>query len=85
MNVDEQLTIVRQAELTAWLSDEAGGFAGCSVEQDTDGGKYDYAWKVYLKDVQMGIIILTTEASLPEDKIRGLFRVELRKILGQPA
>jgi hypothetical protein len=33
----------------------------------------------------MGIIILTNEATLPEDKIRGLFRVELRKILGQPA
>jgi hypothetical protein len=31
------------------------------------------------------MIILTTEVTLPDDKIRGLFRVELRKILGQPA
>jgi hypothetical protein len=85
MNLDEQVTTERQAELTAWLSEEASSFAGCSVEHDTEGGKYDYAWKVYLKDVQMGIIILTTEATLPEDKIRGIFRVELRKILGQPA
>jgi hypothetical protein len=33
----------------------------------------------------MGVIILTTEVTLPEDKIRAYFRVELRKILGQPA
>ena len=79
------MTVDRQAELTAWLSEESGGFPGCSVEHDTEGGKYEYAWKVYLKDVQMGMIILTTEATLPEDKIRAHFRVELRKILGQPA
>jgi hypothetical protein len=83
MNLDEQTMTDRQAELTVWLSEEAGGFPGCSIEHDTEGGKYEYAWKVYLKDVQMGMIILTTEA--PEDKMRGLFRVELRKILGQPA
>jgi hypothetical protein len=85
MNLDEQVIADRQAELTAWLSEEAAGFPGCSIEQYTEGGKYDYAWKVYLKDVQMGMIILTTEMTLPEDKIRGNFRVELRKILGQPA
>jgi hypothetical protein len=33
----------------------------------------------------MGVIILTTEVTLPEDKITAYFRVELRKILGQPA
>ena len=85
MNLDEQVIADRQAELTAWLSEEAAGFPGCSVEHYTEGGKYGYAWKVYLKDVQMGVIILTTEATFPEDKIRGLFRVELRQILGQPA
>jgi hypothetical protein len=85
MNLDEQTLTDRQAELTALLSEEAGGFPGCSIEHDTEGGKYEYAWKVYLKDVQMGMIILTTEATLPEDKMRGIFRVELRKILGQPA
>jgi hypothetical protein len=86
MNPDEQMTVERQAELTGWLSEEAGGgFPGCSIEHYTEGGKYGYAWKVYLKDVQMGMIILTTEVALPEDKIRAHFRVELRKILGQPA
>jgi hypothetical protein len=85
MNPDEQMTVERQAELTTWLSEEASGFPGCSIEHDTEGGKYGYAWKVYLKDVQMGMIILTTEATLPEDKIRAHFRVELRKTLGQPA
>jgi hypothetical protein len=85
VNRAEQIIIDRQAELTAWLSDEAAGFPGCSIEHYTEGGKYGYAWKVYLKDVQMGIIILTTEMNLPEDKIRANFRVELRKILGQPA
>ncbi len=40
---------------------------------------------VYVKDVEMGMIIVATEETLPEDKIRGLFRVELRKVLGQPA
>jgi hypothetical protein len=85
MNPDEQIMTDRQAEVTAWLSEEAGGFPGCSIEHYTEGGKYEYAWKVYLKDVQMGVIILTTEVTLREDKIRGLFRVQLRKILGQPA
>ena len=85
MNSEEQVIADRQAELTAWLSEEAGGFPGCTIEHYTEGGKYEYAWKVYLKDVQMGVIILTTEATLPEDKIRAHFRVELRKILGQPA
>jgi hypothetical protein len=85
VNRDEQINADRQAELTALLSEEAGGFPGCSIEHYTEGGKYRYAWKVYLKDVQMGIIILTTEVSLSEDKIRAHFRVELRKILGQPA
>jgi hypothetical protein len=85
MNLDEQVMTERQAELTTWLSEEAGGFPGCSIEHDTEGGKCEYAWKVYLKDVQMGMIILTTEATLSENKIRGLFRVELRKVLGQPA
>jgi hypothetical protein len=85
MKLDEQTMTGRQAELTAWLSEEAGGFPGCSTEHDTEGGKYEYAWKVYLKHVQMRMIILTTEATLHEDKMRGLFRVELRKILGQPA
>jgi hypothetical protein len=85
MNLNEQIMTDRQSELTAWLSEEAGTFPGCSIEHDTESGKYEYAWKVYLKDVQMGMIILTTEDTLPEDKIRGLFRVELRKILGQPA
>jgi hypothetical protein len=85
VNRDEQITVDRQAEITAWLSGEASGFPGCSIELYTEGGKYGYAWKVYLKDVQMGIIILTTEMNLPEDKIRANFRVELRKILGQPA
>jgi hypothetical protein len=85
MNPNEQITVDRQAELTAWLSEEASGLPGCSVEYDSEDGKYEYAWKVYLKDVQMGMIILTTEVALPEDKIRAHFRVELRKILGQPA
>ena len=85
MNPDEQIMVDRQAELTAWLSEEAAGFPGCSIEHYTEGGKYEYAWKVYLKDVQMGMIIFTTEMTLPEDKIRASFRVELRKILGQPA
>jgi hypothetical protein len=85
VNRDEQITLDRQAELTALLSEEAAGFPGCSIEHYTEGGKYGYAWKVYLKDIQMGIIILTTEMTLPEDKIRANFRVELRKILGQPA
>jgi len=84
MNRDEQTTVDRQAELTAWLSEEAEGFPGCSIEH-TEGDKYGYAWKVYLKDVQMGIIIHTAEVTLPEDKIRANFRVELRKILGRPA
>ena len=85
MNPDEQLIADRQVELTAWLSEEAAGFPGCSIEHYTEGGKYEYAWKVYLKDVQMGMIILTTEITLPEDKLRANFRVELRKTLGQPA
>jgi hypothetical protein len=85
MDLGEQTMVDRQAELTAWLSEEARGFPGCTIEHDTEGGRYGYAWKVYLKDVQMGVIILTTEATFPEDKIRGLFRVELRQILGQPA
>ena len=85
MNLDEQVIADRQAELTAWLSEEAAQFPGCSIEHYTEGGKYGYAWKVYLKGVQMGMIILTTEMTLPEDKIRGNFRVELRKTLGQPA
>jgi hypothetical protein len=85
MNPDVQIAVERQAELTEWLSEEAGGFPGCSIEHDTEGGKYGYAWKVYLKDVQMGMTILTTEVTHPEDKIRAHFRVELRKILGQPA
>jgi hypothetical protein len=75
----------RQSELTAWISEEAAVFPGCSVTYTTEGGKYDYAWNVCMNDVQMGILILTTEATLPEDKIRAHFRVELRKILGQPA
>jgi hypothetical protein len=82
---EEPIIAGRQAQLTAWLSEEADGFPGCSIEHDTEGGKYEYAWKVHLNDVQMGMIILTTEVTLPDDKIRGLFRVELRKILGQPA
>ena len=85
MNRAEQIIVDRQAELTVWLSEEAAGFPGCSIEHYTEGGKYGYAWKVYLKDVQMGIIILTTELTLFVDKIRANFRVELRKILGQPA
>jgi hypothetical protein len=84
--MDPQSTVAeRQAELTTWLSEEADVFPGATVEHDTEGDKYGYAWKVNLNDVQMGIIILTTEATLPEDKIRAHFRVELRKILGQPA
>jgi hypothetical protein len=85
MNSDVQMTVERQAEHTAWLSEEAGGFPGCSIEHDTEANKYGYARKVYLKDVQMGMIVLTTQVTLPEDKIRAHFRVELRKILGQPA
>jgi len=85
MNPEEQKTAGRQEELTAWLSEEAGALPGCSIEHYTEGGKYGYAWKIYLNDVQMGVIILTTEVTLPEDKIRAHFRVELRKILGQPA
>jgi hypothetical protein len=83
MNPDGQIIADRQAELTAWLSEEAAGFPSCSIEHYTEG-KHGYAWKVYLK-VQMGMIILTTEVTLPEDKIRADFRVELRKTLGQPA
>ena len=85
MDTEETTIAGRQAQLTAWFTEEADGLPGCSIECYTEGGKYEYAWKVYLNDVQMGIIILTNEATLPEDKIRGLFRVELRKILGQPA
>jgi hypothetical protein len=85
VSVDEKIIADRQAELTEWLSEEADGFPGCGIEHYTEGGKYHYAWKVYLKNVQMGLIILTTEDTLPEDKIRPLFRVELRKILGKPA
>jgi hypothetical protein len=85
MNPKEPVITGRPAQLTAWLSEEADGLPGCTIDHDTEGGKYEYAWKVYLNDVQMGMIILTNEATLPEDKIRGLFRVELRKILGQPA
>jgi hypothetical protein len=39
----------------------------------------------WLSEVQMGMIILTSEVTLPEDKIRARFRVELGKILEQPA
>jgi hypothetical protein len=85
MDPEEQKIADRQEELTAWLSEEAGAFPGCSIEHYTEGGKYGYAWKVFLNDVQMGVIILTTEVTLPGDKIRAHFRVELRKILGQPA
>jgi hypothetical protein len=85
MDSDEPIIAGWPAQLTAWLSEEADGFPGCGIEHDTEDGKYEYAWKVYLNDVQMGMIILTSEATLPEDKMRGLFRVELRKILGQPA
>jgi hypothetical protein len=85
MKLGDQVMTERQAELTAWLSEEADGFPACTIEHDTEGGKYEYAWKVCLKDVQMGMIILTAEALLPEDKTRALFRVELRKVLGQPA
>jgi hypothetical protein len=56
-----------------------------AVSSITPKGNTDTPGKVYLKDVQMGMIILTTEVTLPEDKIRADFRVELRKTLGQPA
>jgi hypothetical protein len=85
MHTEETTIAGRPAQLTAWLSEEADGLPGCSIEHSTEGGKYEYAWKVYLNDVQMGMIILTDEVTLPEDKVRALFRVELRKILGQPA
>jgi hypothetical protein len=75
----------RQAQLTAWLSEEAAGFPGCRIEHYTEGGKYGYAWKVYLNDVQMGEITPTVEVNQPEDKVRGFLRVRLREILGQPA
>jgi hypothetical protein len=84
MDQEEQKIAARQAEVTAWLSDEAGTFPGCRIEHCIGNGKYGFAWKVYLKDVQMGMIVLTTEVTLPEDKIRAHFRVNLREILGQP-
>lgn len=64
---------------------DADGFPGCRVEHYTESGKYGYSWKIFLNDVQMGVIILTTQARLPEDKIRAHFRVELRQKIGQPA
>jgi len=84
MDPEEQRNVDRQSELTTWLSEEAAGFPDCSIEHYTVGGMYGYAWKVYMKNVQMGMITLKTEVTLPEDKIRAHFRVELRKILGQP-
>jgi hypothetical protein len=85
MDSGEQNIAARQEQLTAWLTEEARTFPGCRIQHYTESGKYGYSWKVYLNDVQMGMIILTAEATLPEDKIRAHFRVELRKILGQPA
>jgi hypothetical protein len=85
MSTQEQSLSDRQAQLTAWLSEEADAFPGCSIEHYTETGKDGYSWKVFLNDIQMGMIILTAEATLPEDKVRAHFRVELRKVLGQPA
>jgi hypothetical protein len=85
VNDPDQISTQRQDELTSWLNEEAGTFPGCTVERFTDGGQYEYAWKVRMNDVQMGLIILTSQLDLAEDKIRAHFRVELRKILGQPA
>jgi hypothetical protein len=84
MGEAEQNIAKRQEQLTVWLSEEADGFPGCRIGHYTASGKYGYSWKVFLNDVQMGVIILTTQATLPEDKIRAHFRVELRQKLGQP-
>jgi hypothetical protein len=70
MDTEETSIAGRQAQLTAWFTEEAEGLPGCNIEHSSDDGKYEYAWKVYLNDVQMGIIILTNEVTLPEDKIR---------------
>jgi hypothetical protein len=83
MNPDEQRIVERQAELTAWLSEEAGGFPVLSITPKAVN--MGTLGRVYLKEVQMGMIILTSEVTLPEDKIRARFRVELGKILEQPA
>jgi hypothetical protein len=83
--VNDSTRVDRQAQLTVWLNQEADTFPGCRIEPDTETGNAGYAWKIFLNDIQMGVLLVTTEDALPEDKIRAHFKVELRKILGQPA
>jgi hypothetical protein len=83
--VNDSTAVDRQAQLTAWLNQEADTFPGCRIEPENETGNAGFAWKIFLNDVQMGVLVVTTEDALPEDKIRAHFKVELRKILGQPA